>query len=457
MDAVGRARLIIERAGAEPFEAELSGVASIGRGPTNDVALDDPASSRRQSIVRADEDGYLVSDLGSANGTFLNGVQVLAPVRLKTGDVITVGSTRLTFVSDAAAKSDAEAPADDSTRVRDDGRASGVLLGASKGMEEVFHLIEKAGASSLPTLLEGETGTGKELVARAIHQASAHAKGPFLPVNCAAVPENLLESELFGHRRGAFTGATADHEGLFEAAEGGTVFLDEIGEMPLAMQPKVLRVIQEGELTRIGEIRPRKVDFRLVAATNRDLLREVERGAFRSDLYYRISAFPIHIPALRQRRADIPLLVESFLVVAARRQGKRVGPVGAAAMQALVEFDWPGNVRELQNEVQRAVALAAPGEQIGVEHLSPKLTGGDLAAGADGDDVDASVGDREPTAPGTDGGSGPGSLREARNAFEARYIADVLAQQGGSVLRAARVLGLTRAGLYKKLKELGLR
>jgi len=459
MDAVGRARLIIERAGAEPFEAELSGVATVGRGATNDVALDDPAASRRQSIVRADDDGYLVSDLGSANGTFLNGTRVLAPARLKSGDVITVGSTRLTFVSDATAKSDPEAPADDSTRVRDDARASGVLLGASKAMEEVFHLIEKAAASSLPTLLEGETGTGKELVARAIHQASGHAKGPFLPINCAAVPENLLESELFGHRRGAFTGATADHEGLFEAAQGGTVFLDEIGEMPLAMQPKVLRVIQEGELTRIGEIRARKVDFRLVAATNRDLLREVERGAFRSDLYYRISAFPIRIPPLRERRGDISILVESFLAVAARRQGKRITGVAAPAMHALVEFDWPGNVRELQNEVQRAVALAAAGEEIGVEHLSPKLTGGEVSARGDGDEdaIEASPGDREPTAPGTDGAAGPGSLRAARNAFEARYITEVLAQQGGSVLRAARVLGLTRAGLYKKLKELGIR
>jgi transcriptional regulator with GAF, ATPase, and Fis domain len=454
---VGWARLIIERASGAPIEAELSAVATIGRGATNDVALDDPAASRRQSIIRADDDGFLVSDLGSANGTFLNGARVLAPVRLRTGDLITIGSTRLTFVGEAAQKSAADAPADDSTRVRDDARASGVLLGASTAMEEVFHLIEKAGASSLPTLLEGETGTGKELVARAIHQASGHVKGPFLPVNCAAVPENLLESELFGHRRGAFTGATADHEGLFEAAQGGTVFLDEIGEMPLAMQPKVLRVIQEGELTRIGEIRPRRVDFRLVAATNRDLLHEVERGAFRSDLYYRISAFPIRIPALRERRDDIPILVESFLAVAARRQGKRVGPIADAALRALVGFDWPGNVRELQNEVQRAVALAATGEAIGVEHLSPKLTAGDGPAAGDDDLSEPRFDQRDPTAPGADRPAAPGSLREARSAFEARYVAEVLAQQGGSVLRAARVLGLTRAGLYKKLKELGLR
>jgi transcriptional regulator with GAF, ATPase, and Fis domain len=445
---VERARLIIERAGAQPFEVELTGVATVGRGPTNDVALDDPAASRRQSIIRADEDGYLVSDLGSANGTFLNGSRVLAPARLKTGDEITVGSTCIRFVGDPAREPHAEQPADDSTRVREDARSGGVLLGASPAMEELFHLIEKAAASPLPTLIEGETGTGKELVARAIHQASRSAKGPFLPVNCAAVPENLLESELFGHRRGAFTGATGDHEGLFEAAQGGTVFLDEMGEMPLAMQPKVLRVLQEGEVTRIGEIRPRKVDFRLVAATNRDLLQEVERGTFRGDLFYRVSAFPIRIPALRERRSDVPLLVESFLAVAARRQGKRVGAITDAALRALVAFDWPGNVRELQNEVQRVVALATAGQPIDVAQLSPKLSSAD-------DSSDTS-GDRVPTSPGL-ASSSPGSLREARDAFESRYIAQVLEQQGGSVLKAARVLGLTRAGLYKKLKEFGLR
>jgi DNA-binding NtrC family response regulator len=448
---VGRARLIIERAGGEPLEFALSGVASVGRGATNDVPIDDPAASRRQSIVRADDDGYLVSDLGSANGTYLNGARVLAPARLKSGDVITIGSTRLSFVADPAAEPHAEEPADDATRVREDVRAGAVLLGECAAMEELFHLIEKASASPLPSLLEGETGTGKELVARAIHQGSRNAKGPFLPVNCAAVPENLLESELFGHRRGAFTGATGDHEGLFEAAQGGTVFLDEIGEMPLAMQPKVLRVLQEGELTRIGEIRPRKVDFRLVAATNRNLLQEVEQGTFRDDLYYRISAFPISIPSLRERRDDIPMLVETFLASAARRQGKRVGPVHAAALEALVAFDWPGNVRELQNEVQRAVALAASGEEIGLEHLSPKITG----ARAGGDDT----ADPRGAADAAPGGAraGAGSLREARNAFEARFITEVLAQQGGSVQRAARVLGLTRAGLYKKIKEYGLR
>ncbi len=447
---MSRARLIIEHAGREPFEVALGDVTTVGRGASNDVALEDPAASRRQTVIRADRDGFVVSDLGSANGTILNATRLLAPARLKNGDTLTIGTTKLTFLCETAPAPHAEEPEDETTRVRDEARASGVLLGTSPAMEELFRLIEKAAASPLPALLEGETGTGKELVARAIHQASSAARGPFLAVNCAAVPEHLLESELFGHRRGAFTGAVSDHEGLFESAQHGTVFLDEIGEMPLSMQPKVLRVLQEGEVTRIGEIRPRKVDVRIIAATNRDLLHEVESGAFRSDLYYRIAAFPIRVPPLRERRDDIPLLVESFLAAASRRHGKRVGRVTPEAMAALCAFGWPGNVRELQNEIQRAVALAGPGEPIGLAHLSPKLVGasgaGDDASGAPGEEGAA---ERE-EAP-------PSSLREARNAFEARYIAEVLEQEGGSVLRAARVLGLTRAGLYKKLKEYGLR
>ena len=197
-----RAKLIIERDGAQPFEVELTGVATIGRGPTNDVALDDSAASRRQSIVRADEDGWVVSDLGSANGTFHNGSRVLAPARLKSGDQITVGSTCIRFVGESAPEQPVRNEGEPETVLRLGGHAVGVLLGSSPGMEELFHLIQKAAASPLPTLIEGETGTGKELVARAIHEASRSGKGPFLPVNCAAVPENLLESELFGHRRG---------------------------------------------------------------------------------------------------------------------------------------------------------------------------------------------------------------------------------------------------------------
>src|SRR5262249_11561248 len=220
------------------------------------------------------------------------------------------------------------------------------------------------------------TGTGKELVARGIHAASDRAEGPFLAINCAALPETLLESQLFGHRRGSFTGAIHDQRGLFEAGDGGTVFLDEIGEMPSAMQAKLLRVLQEGEITPLGDTRPRKVDVRVICATNRDLETEMARHSFREDLYYRVAAFPIGLPPLRDRRDDIPVLADRFLGAAARRHGKHIPGIEPAAFALLMRFAWPGNVRELENEVERAVALARAGEPIGPAHLSPKLRAG---------------------------------------------------------------------------------
>mgnify|MGYP003693732629 CR=1 FL=1 len=196
---------------------------------------------------------------------------------------------------------------------------------------------------------------------------------PFVAVNCAALPETLLESELFGHRRGAFTGATHDRRGLFEAASGGTLFLDEIGETPPAMQAKLLRVLQEGEITPVGDTHPRKVDVRVLAATNRDLTRAIADGRFRDDLYYRVAAFPIRLPPLRERREDVPLLADRFLAAAAGRHHKRIAGITPAAVGCLVRFDWPGNVRELQNEIERAVALAHDGDAVDLVHLSPKL------------------------------------------------------------------------------------
>jgi len=232
------------------------------------------------------------------------------------------------------------------------------IVGSSAAMAAVFRLLDRAAASPIAVLIEGETGTGKELVARAIHRASVRADAPFIAVNCAALSETLLESELFGHRRGAFTGATQDRRGLFEAASGGTLFLDEVGEMPPGMQAKLLRVLQEGEIVPVGDTRPRAVDVRVVSATNRSLRDEVGRKTFREDLFYRLAAFPIRLPALRERRPDIPLLVERLLRDAARLHGKDVPGVEAEAMQRLSEHPWPGNVRELTNEIQRAVALA---------------------------------------------------------------------------------------------------
>ena len=235
------------------------------------------------------------------------------------------------------------------------------IVAVSPAMIEVFRLMEAAAFSSIPVLIEGETGTGKELVARGIHRASSRAEAPFVAVNCAALPEALLESELFGHRRGAFSGATDDQPGLFRAAKGGVIFLDEIGEMPLAMQAKLLRVVQENEVTPVGDTHPSKVDVRVISATNRDLKAALAARAFRQDLYYRLAAFPIRLPPLRERREDIPFLAAQFLELASERHHKSLGGFDPSVVSLLSRAEWLGNVRELQNEIERMVALAADG------------------------------------------------------------------------------------------------
>ena len=320
------------------------------------------------------------------------------------------------------------------------------IVGSSRAMLEVFHLMESAAATPITVLIEGETGTGKELVARGIHRASARAEAPFLAVNCAAVSETLLESELFGHRRGAFTGATQDHRGLFEAANGGTIFLDEVGEMPLTMQAKLLRVLQQGEIIPVGDTRARKVDVRIISATNRDLMAEVEKQSFRQDLYYRLAVFPIQLPPLRARREDIPLLVERLLRTYAERHASAARGIDPAAVDALQRYDWPGNVRELENVLERAIALTREGELIRTVHFPPKLRGPEAER----------VATQAPAAPPIDGAA-PTPLRQARAEFEADYIRRVLAANGRNVSRTARVLGLSRVMLQKKMKDYGLR
>ena len=321
------------------------------------------------------------------------------------------------------------------------------IVGSSRPMLEVFQLMESAAATPITVLIEGETGTGKELVARGIHRASARAEEPFLAVNCAAVSETLLESELFGHRRGSFTGATQDHRGLFEAASGGTIFLDEVGEMPLAMQAKLLRVLQSGEIVPVGDTRPRKVDVRVVSATNRDLQAEVTRQAFRQDLYYRLAVFPIQLPPLRERRDDIPVLVDRLLHKHSERHQADLRGIDPAAVDALQRYDWPGNVRELENVLERAVALARATGVITTAHFPAKLRG------IDGHHDAAAPAESPP--PGAVVAVTP--LRQARADFEADYIRRVLTANSRNVSRTARALGLSRVMLQKKMKEYGLR
>jgi len=317
------------------------------------------------------------------------------------------------------------------------------IIGTSSAIAQALRLIASAAASSIPVLISGETGTGKELVARAIHRASERAGGPFIAVNCAAFTETLLESELFGHRRGAFTGASSDEPGLFRAASGGVILLDEVGEMPLAMQAKLLRVLQEGEITPVGDTRPQRVDVRVLSATNRDLGEAVTAKTFRADLYYRIAVFPIQLPPLRDRREDIPLLANRFLAISSKSSGKNISGIDTEALDALVQFDWPGNVRQLQNEIERAVALASEGQPITRSHLWAAVARSGITTTA----ISAAAGSHGP-----DELEGE-PLAKARADFESRYIAKVLARTGGNVAQAARLLGISRVALHKRIKQ----
>jgi transcriptional regulator with GAF, ATPase, and Fis domain len=303
------------------------------------------------------------------------------------------------------------------------------MIGASKPMQRVFRLIDRLAASEVPVVIYGESGTGKELVARAIHDGGDRADKPFVAENCGAIPETLLESVLFGHARGAFTGAATARPGLFEAADGGTIFLDEIGETSPAMQTKLLRVLQEGEVRRLGENKPRKVDVRVIAASNRELEAMVASGEFRQDLFYRINVVRLELPPLRDRREDIPSLIEHFLI-RNQRAGEPVLQLSAAALRKLVRYPWPGNVRELENEVQRWLALCEA--RVQPEDLSPAIDGSNTDV-EDPDDLE---------------------LRPRVDRLERELIARAMERTGGNQTQAAQLLGLSRYGLQKKLKRL---
>ena len=304
------------------------------------------------------------------------------------------------------------------------------IVGRSKAVQHLLREIERAGPAPARVLIEGEHGTGKELVARALHAASPRREMPFVAVNCAAIPDDLIESELFGHERGAFTGATQARRGRFEEAHGGTLFLDEVGDLTPRAQTKLLRVLQEGELSRLGGNRTIRVDVRVIAATNRDLAKAVQAERFREDLYFRIAVIPISVPALRERADDIPLLVEHFAAQVARETGRRPKKFAPGALEALARHSFPGNIRELRNLVERLVIMS-PGAGVSPEDALAVLP-------------------RAQRAP-----ESPARISEAVQDFERRQIEEALAAEGGNMTRAAARLGLERSHLYKKLKKLG--
>lgn len=321
-------------------------------------------------------------------------------------------------------------------------RDDGIVRSDESPMNEVCDRVARVAPYDISVLVTGESGTGKELIARSLHYNSLRWNKPFVVENCAAMPSELLESELFGHKRGAFTGAIEEHIGLFQRADGGTVFLDEIGEVSSAFQVKLLRVLQEGEFRPVGSRQTRKVDVRVIAATNRDLEAEVRTGRFREDLFYRLSTVAIHVPALRDRRMDIPILARMLLEKAQRQLGKSVRGLSEEAVDCLTTYHWPGNVRELQNEISQLLVMSREDSEIGADLLSQRI----LRAAPlddDGDDVDLI-------------GSLDGTLRERVESVEARILREALIRHRWNKSRAAKELGLSRVGLRAKLERYGL-
>ena len=300
------------------------------------------------------------------------------------------------------------------------------MVGRSNAIQHVFNLVESVAPTAAPVMILGQSGTGKELVARAIHEVSPRSKGPFIKVNCAALNENLLESELFGHEKGAFTGAERVRIGRFEAAHGGTIFLDEIGDIPLSTQVKLLRVLEEREIERVGDHRPIKVDVRIVTATNKNLEELIREGSFREDLYFRISVFPLSIPALKDRREDIPVIFENFLQQQALKTRKNAAGIHPDAMEKLLNYDWPGNVRELKNAIEYASVLCT-GREFQMHHLPPRIV--------------------------SPPGEGVPDRENVKDRHERENLLQLLRECGGNQSEVARRLGVSRVTVWKRIKK----
>jgi transcriptional regulator with GAF, ATPase, and Fis domain len=397
----------------------------IGKAPDNDLVLSDDTVSRHHCELTRSADGILVRDLGSTNGTRVQGARVTEAV-VAPGTVLKVGQVEIVL-----------RPVGRSVEVLPSDRTKfGGALGQSLAMRTIFGVLERIAPTDATVLLEGETGTGKDVLARGIWSESGRSQGPFVVVDCGAVSYSLIESELFGHERGAFTGAVASRQGAFELADGGTVFLDEIGELPMDVQPKLLRVLEMREFRRVGGNRMLKTDVRVIAATKRNLLREVQGGKFREDLYFRLAVVPVTVPSLRARREDIPMLVEHIL-----RSGGGDLVVSEETMQTLVAHDWPGNVRELRNVLERAVYLARATGQAELSFVSLPMSG-------------STASDAFQFEPGR-------SYRETRAKydaeFERRYVKWLLARHAGNVSAAARDAKMDRKHLHDMAKKHGLR
>jgi DNA-binding NtrC family response regulator len=424
-----RLTLIVESEAGNPVARTVvheGDVTRIGTHPSNDLTLEDAAVSRFHCRIVPDPMGWRVEDSGSLNGTRLQDLVIHSAVLPKEA-VLTLGQSIIRVRSGEVGK--ALVPQMPNF---------GALTGTGRAMQKLFALLEKVAASDINCFIHGESGAGKELVATEIVQRGARADKPFVVVDCGAISPSLVESELFGHVRGAFTGADRDRVGAFEAADGGTVFLDEIGELPLEVQPKLLRALEQREIRRVGETKTRKVNVRVISATNRDLEREVNKGTFRGDLYFRLAVITVRVPSLRERPEDLPHLISNFLAALGAEDNMHLFPPEVIA--DLQKHEWPGNVRELRNYVERSVVLQTA--RMSVPAGPPSAIAGPRSLGAT--TVDPHV-----------------PFKVAKDAliegFERSYLRAVLEACGGNLTKAARMAGIDRMDLHRLVQKHGTR
>ena len=406
---------------------------TIGSGDHNDLVIGDSTVSKRHCEIIVEESGYQIRDLDSTNGTMVQGVRV-SSAHLAPGAEIQIGKSRIVFC-----------PLQDSNDIPlSSNEAFGKMLGRSIPMRRIFYLAETYSPSDATIMITGETGTGKEVLAEEIHNHSNRKNKPFIVIDCAAISKDLMESEIFGHVKGAFTGANSDRQGAFELADGGTVFLDEIGDLLPDLQPKLLRVLEKREIRRVGSNDLRKIDVRIISATNRNLANEVNENRFREDLYYRLSVVHLELPPLRRRKDDIPLIVKKFLTMLHGDDALSQVADLDVTMDVLKRHEWPGNVRELRNLVE----LAFYSEKRPVD-LSSFLSFGMLRAGRKpNDEPDMSFTTDRP-------------FKDAKNdlieEFEKAYLNDLLARNRQNISQSAREAGIERAYLQRLIRKYGMR
>jgi DNA-binding NtrC family response regulator len=400
----------------------------IGSALGNDVVLEDPTVSRFHCAIDRSADGLFIQDSGSKNGTFVGGVRI-REAYLKDGVQVRLGQSTLVVKISAQAR-----PVEMSAA-----GSFGALIGDSRPMRTLFAVLARLAKADAPVLIEGETGSGKELVARALHSEGPRAQKPFVVVDCGAVAPTLIESELFGHAKGAFTGAEVQRKGAFELADGGTIFLDEIGELPLPLQPKLLRALETGTIKALGSGVEKSVSVRVVAATHRDLRQMVNEGRFREDLYFRLAVCPVHVPPLRDRPEDIPILARHYFDRAKRAasdEGAPVPPLSQETITFLRTQSWPGNVRELRNAIERAVILGDPSE----------VAVGELVGSLREQSLSERRADRSPV-----------QLEEAKRRFEREYLIKLLSRYPNDNVKAAEEAGLHPKSLQRLVRRHGLR